>query len=73
VWFYIWKEKRMEKLPRKQRVSDVAKRYSIGKSTVWKYIKDGKLTSIKISPRITVLDTVELEAFFNEDITEHNR
>lgn len=35
----------------------------IGCSTVWLYVKQGKLKSIKLSPRVTVFAVSDLEAF----------
>jgi len=58
----------METLPRKQRPKDAAKNYGVGLSTIWKYIKDGKLHVSKPSPRVTLLDTQELESFFNGEV-----
>ncbi|MGB3750226.1 MAG: DNA-binding protein [Arcobacteraceae bacterium] len=55
-------------LGQKQRVADVVKNYSVSKSTVWKLIQDGKLKKItRPSPRITLLDTEELEEYFNSN------
>ena len=55
----------MSNLPRKQRPKQVAQNYGVGLSTVWLYIKQGKLKATKISGKVTVLDTEELEQFFN--------
>lgn len=54
-----------KQLPRKQRPKQAAENYGVGLSTIWLYIKQGKLTAAKISEKVTVLDTAELEQFFN--------
>jgi len=47
------------------RAKGIANKYSIGLSTVWKMAKDGKITPIKISERVTVFSIVELDRIFN--------
>ncbi|MFW2352609.1 DNA-binding protein [Aliarcobacter butzleri] len=54
-----------KQLPRKQRPKQAAENYGVGLSTIWLYIKQGKLSATKISEKVTVLDTQELEQFFN--------
>ncbi len=53
-----------KQLPRVQRPKQVAQNYGVGLSTIWLYIKQGKLKASKISEKVTVLDTEELELFF---------
>lgn len=48
----------MEKYIRAKKIRD---KYSVGLSTVWLYVKQGKLTPIKISSRVTVFDVEEVE------------
>jgi len=55
-------------LPRKQRPKQAALNYGVGLSTLWLYIKQGKLQATKVSEKVTVLDTEELEAFFNGNV-----
>jgi len=43
------------------RPKEVAEYLSIGLSTVWHMVKNGKLTSIKISPKVTVFDKNEID------------
>ena len=44
------------------RVTQVARKIGIGKSTVWLWVKEGKLPEpIKLSPRITVWDESKIE------------
>ena len=52
-------------LPKKLRAKQVAENFGIGLSTVWLYAKEGKLTPINISPRVTVFDTAEVLKLFN--------
>jgi predicted DNA-binding transcriptional regulator AlpA len=49
---------------KKLRAKDVARVYGIGLSTVWHYVKQGLLSPIKISERVTVFDIKELDKFF---------
>jgi predicted DNA-binding transcriptional regulator AlpA len=37
-------------------------------STVWLYAKQGKLTPIKLSPRVTVFAKEEIDNLFNVDV-----
>lgn len=52
-------------LPQKMRAKQVAKEFSIGVSTLWKYVKDGRIKAQKISDGITVFDRDEIITFFN--------
>lgn len=53
-------------LPKKLRAKKIAEEFGIGLSTVWLYAKEGKLTPIHVSPRVTVFDTQEVLALFSE-------
>lgn len=53
-------------LPKKLRAKQIAKEFGIGLSTVWLYAKEGKLSPIKVSSRVTVFDSAEVEALFCE-------
>jgi predicted DNA-binding transcriptional regulator AlpA len=55
------------KIKLKIRVKNASEIYSVAQSTIWLYIKQGKLTTTKPSPRVTLLDTIELETFFNNN------
>lgn len=46
------------------RASEVAEYLGIGKSTVWLYVAQDKLPSIKLSPRVTVFDIADVEKLF---------
>lgn len=56
----------MESKKKYYRAIDVAEYLSIGKSTVWLYAKQGKLTPKKISSRVTVFDINEVNKLFDE-------
>lgn len=57
-------------LPRKLRAKQIVEEFSIGLSTVWLYAKEGKLTPIRVSSRVTVFDTNQVIALFNGEV--HN-
>jgi len=48
------------------RIAEVAMLLSIAESTVWLYIKQQKLHSVKLSPRVTVIDLDELNRFIDQ-------
>lgn len=52
-------------LPKKLRAKQVAEEFGIGLSTVWLYAKEGKLTPIKVSSRVTVFDSQEVMNLFS--------
>ena len=52
-------------LPNKLRAKQLADEFGIGLSTVWLYAKEGKLTPIKVSSRVTVFDTKEVLKLFD--------
>jgi len=43
------------------RAKEVSEYLSIGLSTVWSMVKNGKLTSIKLSPKVTIFDKNEID------------
>ena len=49
------------KIAKYMRARQLAEHLGIGLSTVWLYVKQGKITSKKISDRVTVFDVVEVE------------
>lgn len=57
-------------LPKRLRANQVASEFVVGLSTVWLYAKQGKLTPIKVSSRVTVFDTEEVLALFSGEV--HN-
>lgn len=50
----------MKKSKRYYRAKEVAEYLAIGLSTVWALAKDGKLTKIKLSSKVTVFDIEEI-------------
>lgn len=54
-------------LPKKLRAKQVAEEFGIGLSTVWLYAKEGKLTPVRVSSRVTVFDTAEVVALFSSE------
>jgi predicted site-specific integrase-resolvase len=49
------------------RAKELAKHLSIALSTLWLWHKQGKITSIKVSERVTVFNVAEVEkALFGE-------
>ena len=58
-----------EKIEEKKRVlrtRDAHKYLGIGRTTLWKYIKEGKLTPINLSKGIVVFEISELDSFIDD-------
>ena len=49
------------KIAKYMRAKQLALHLGIGLSTVWAYVKQGKITANKISERVTLFDVVEVE------------
>ena len=47
--------------PKFLRAKEIAKYFGIGESTVWYYVKHGRIRSIKASPKVTIFDVAEVE------------
>lgn len=47
--------------PRFLRAKELAEYFCIGESTVWYYVKHGRIKSIKASPKVTIFDVIEVE------------
>lgn len=43
------------------RVKELAKKLGLNKSTIWSYVKQGKIKSKKISPRVVFFDYEEVK------------
>ncbi len=56
----------MESLKKYYRPKEGAKYLGVGLSTIWLYIKQGKLKTKKLSPRVTVISIEELESLMKE-------
>jgi len=56
-------------IKQKYRAKEVAEYLGIALSTVWLFAKQGKLTPIRVSPRVTVFDIEEIEALANGEVS----
>lgn len=50
------------------RPKEASQYLGIGLSTVWLYVKQGKLTSIKLSPRVTIFKRQDLDNFVTQQM-----
>ena len=50
------------------RAKEAHKYLGVGLSTLWLYVKQGKLKAYKISDRVTIFKKEELDAFINASI-----
>jgi len=48
------------------RAKDASQYLGVGLSTIWLYAKQGKITSIKLSDKVTVFKREDLDRFINE-------
>lgn len=55
----------MDNTTQNYRPREVSKLLGCGLSTVWLYIKQGKLKSYKLSERVTIVKHKDLDAFIN--------
>jgi len=53
--------------PKRLRAKQIVELYGIAISTVWNYARDGKLTPIKVTDRVTVFDAQEVEKLFSSN------
>jgi excisionase family DNA binding protein len=54
----------------KFRVGELSKYLGIGESTIWRYIKEGKLQFYKIGNKITILDIDEVTKALGLNVVE---
>jgi len=52
------------------RAREVSVYLGVGLSTVWLYVKQGKLTAIKLSDRVTIFKKEDLDRFINHNSNE---
>ena len=52
------------------RAKEVARYLGIGLSTVWLYVKQGKLKTIKLAPRVTIFPKDAIDSFLIERSNE---
>ena len=45
-----------------------AKLLGVSVSTLWNYIKAGRIHTKKLSPRVTIIEAKELERFMREEV-----
>ena len=50
------------------RAKDAAKFLGCGLSTIWLWVKQGKIKAYRISDRVTIFKRSELEAFINASV-----
>ncbi len=53
-----------KKTNKRLRAKQIAEQNGVGLSTVWFYVKQKKLTPIKVSSRVTVFDAKEVDELF---------
>ncbi|RRS32847.1 MAG: hypothetical protein P794_00200 [Epsilonproteobacteria bacterium (ex Lamellibrachia satsuma)] len=47
------------------RAKEASTYLAVGLSTIWLYVKQGKLTPIKLSDRVTIFKKADLDRFIN--------
>ena len=52
------------------RAKEASKYLGVGLSTIWLYAKQGKITPIKLSDRVTIFKRSDLDAFINASVEE---
>ena len=50
------------------RAKEAAKYLSCGLSTIWLFAKQGKITPIKLSDRVTIFKKEDLDNFINKNV-----
>ena len=50
------------------RAKEASKYLGVGLSTVWLYAKQGKITAIKLSDRVTIFKREDLDNFINANV-----
>lgn len=51
------------------RAKEAAKYLGVGLSTIWHYAKQGKITPIKLSARVTIFQREDLNRFIREGMS----
>lgn len=54
--------------PKRLRAKEISQQNSVTITTVWNYAKKGLLTPIRVSDRVTLFDTKEVEALFSGNL-----
>ncbi len=50
------------------RAKEASKYLGVGLSTIWLYAKQGKITAIKLSDRVTIFKREDLDRFINANV-----
>ena len=50
------------------RPQEAAEYLGVGRSTLWRYIREGHIKTKKLSQRVTIISKAELERFANEGV-----
>ncbi len=53
----------MSNISENMRAKDASKYLGVGLSTIWLYAKQGKITPVKLSERVTIFKRAELDDF----------
>ena len=52
------------------RAKEASEYLGVGLSTIWLYAKQGKITPIKLSQRVTIFKKEDLDNFINKNVDE---
>ena len=65
----LWKKNNMSKYVMDNMRAKYAHKYlGCGKSTLWLYVKQGKINAYKLSDKVTIFKKEELDAFINASV-----
>jgi len=53
------------------RAKEAHKYLGVGLSTLWLYVKQGKIKTYKLSDRVTLFKKDELDAFINKEVVQN--
>lgn len=53
------------------RAKEAHKYLGVGLSTLWYYVKQGKIKTYKLSDRVTIFKKDELDAFINKEVVQN--
>ena len=52
------------------RAKEASKYLGVGLSTIWLYVKQGKINTVKLSDRVTIFKRKDLDNFINKNTIE---
>lgn len=61
-------QKETESLPKRLRPKQISEMFGVSLPTVWRYVRQGKLTRIKPSEKITLFNTQEVLKLFSPEV-----